>query len=189
MASSNKRLVLIIAALMIGLVAGGAYAVREASDGADHLRFKMGRFDATAQTKNVQEAVKLFNTYYGKFFSLGDYGGLHLFPAENMVKRRIVQEVDIWKRQGKLLIYDKDKAKQLDLQFLSPSHAYLVNQETYFISIQEAETRKLVGGVKALPIKVRYILRILDGQWRVAEYEVFGESEELPPLHAEVFLR
>jgi len=69
------------------------------------------------------------------------------------------------------------------VDLVSPVSAAAVAREVWFLTIQDRDTRKsLMSGVKANPIRVRYLMRKEEGTWRVIEYEVFGPDDTIPEL-------
>lgn len=151
---------------------------------SDNLRFNIGIYETDTDEKQIEATIELFNRYFATLFNTagGPSVALNELPAVNMVKRRVVQEIEIWMRNGKVLVYDKDVFEIQSIDLLSPESAVTVARETWFLNVQEKGTRKRMSAVKGNPIKVRYFLRKIEGSWKIIEYEVFGKDDTIPPL-------
>ncbi len=149
----------------------------------EYIALKSGLYSADSERKAIEETVRRFNAYYGMFFSTGgDIRGLGRVPASNLVKRRIVQEINIWSSEGKVLVYDKDKFEVERIGLIKPWLSELIAREVWFLNLQDIQTRKWLTEVKANPIRVRYILIKIDRTWKIIDYEVYKLDEEIPPL-------
>jgi len=136
--------------------------------------------------KEVGDTLNLFNRNFATFFNTGgNLAGLNEFPAANMIKRRIFQEINEWKKKNQLLVYDKDSFEIENITLLNTVTAVAVANEVWFLNVQEKDTRKKLSPVKANPIQVRYFLKKRDGMWGVVEYEVFGSKDDIPELKIE----
>lgn len=135
------------------------------------------------EEKAIEDTLKLFNRHFATFFNTGGrLEGLNEFPAANLIKRRIFQDINKWNKENSVLVYDKDLFEIISLEILAPIRAVAVAKEVWFLNVKDRETRKNLSAVKANPIKIRYILKKIDGSWRVIEYEVFGKDDDIPPL-------
>lgn len=153
-----------------------------------NLRFHLGLYDRKAEEKAIEDTLKLFNLHFATFFNTGgDLEGLNEFPASNLIKRRIFQEINEWRKNNSLLVYDKDVFNIDSIKIIDPVSAVATTEEVWFLNIQNIETRGYLSPVKANPIKVRYFLKKVDGKWLVIEYEVFGKKDDLPPLNERRF--
>jgi len=152
--------------------------------GLINFGFSLGMYDNEKGEKEIEETLKLFNRNFASFFNTGgSLAGLNEFPAANMIKRRIFQEVNEWKKNNQIIVYDKDVFELENVDLLSPVSAVAVAREVWFLTIQDRDTRKsLMSGVKANPIKVRYLMGKEGDNWRVIEYEVFGVDDDIPEL-------
>jgi hypothetical protein len=152
--------------------------------GVRNFSFTLGIYDSKKEEKEIEETLKLFNRNFASFFNTGgSLAGLNEFPAANMIKRRIFQEINDWRTNNHIIVYDKDVFELESVDLLSPVSAVAVAQEVWFLTIQDRDTRKsLMSGVKANPIRVRYLMRKEEGNWRVIEYEVFGPDDTIPEL-------
>jgi len=152
--------------------------------GLRNFGFSLGMYDHEKEAKAIEETLKLFNRNFASFFNTGgSLAGLNEFPAANMIKRRIFQEINDWKKNNQIIVYDRDVFELESVDLLSPVSAVAVAREVWFLTIQDRDTRKsLMSGVKANPIRVRYVMRKENNNWRVFEYEVFGVDDDIPEL-------
>lgn len=171
----------ILSAVAGALIALMAFFVRV--DGAvDGIKFRLGMWDKESAKSQVAETIQSFNSYYARFFSTGgDLEGLGTFPAENMIKRRIVQEINTWTADGKALVYDKYAVEVKDVELLSPVLATATVNESWSLMLRDTSVKQRRAGTKSLNIQVRYMLGRLDDQWKVLEYYVYGPDEEMLP--------
>ena len=154
---------------------------------AENFRFHMGLYDTAADEKQLENTLKLFNRNFATLFNTGGdlSSALNEFPAANMIKRRVVQEINDWARQEKVLVYDKDVFDIEEIDLLSPARAVVVAREVWFLNVQNRLARNEKSGVKASPIRVRYILKKIDDKWGVIEYEVFGKDDTIPVINTD----
>jgi hypothetical protein len=158
------------------------------SEGIQNLIFRLGMYDASMDKKAIEETLNLFNKHFATFFNTGgNLTGLNEFPAENMIKRRIFQEINKWTKNNQLIVYDKDVFEIESVDFLDPDRAIVVAQEVWFLSIQEKKSRKPLSAVKASPLRIRYFMKKTDGSWSVVEYEVFADTDKISPMRMERF--
>jgi hypothetical protein len=154
------------------------------ADGAgDGLRFRLGLSDREAEIKAVKEGVALFNIYYARLFtSAGDMEGLNLFPADNLIKRRVIQEIASWKEQGSALVYDRHGIDIQSVDLLGPERAVAVAEEHWALVLRDLATGRKSRGSKTLRCRCRYLLGKIEQEWKVLEYDVFGMHDLLPPV-------
>jgi hypothetical protein len=153
-------------------------------DGLVHLRFKLGLYDKAALEKSVEDTLKLFNKNFATLFNTGGETAfaLNAFPAENMIKRRVFQEINEWNKKNRVLVYDKDVFELEETVLLSTGRAVAVAREVWFLNVQNRQNRREKSGVKASPIRVRYYLEKVNDRWKVMEFEVFGKDDAVPPM-------
>jgi hypothetical protein len=172
-----------IVAVIAGFIIAMSVSFYLHSDGFDNFRFNVGLYDKEAEHRDIEKTIKLFNRYFATFFNTGgNLEGLDIIPAANLVKRRIVQEINQWRTENKVLTYDKDDFELEHIELLGPREAVAVAREVWFLNVQEFGTRKKLKGIKANPIRVRYILVKYKGDWKIEEYEVFHVDDEVPPF-------
>ena len=136
----------------------------------------------------IADTIKQFNKLYASFYDTGgSLNGLNDFPAANLVKRRIFQDIAEFSKKNELLVHDRDETKLLSITFIDAMSAEARTSETWFLSLQDAATRKPLSGVKSNQVKVRYLLKRGGGVWRVVEFEVFGKDDPIPSLPIQEF--
>ncbi len=150
-----------------------------------NLRFHLGLYDTPTEEKKIEATLKLFNRNFATLFNTGGNLALSLneFPAANMIKRRVVQEINDWAGNNKVLVYDKDVFELEKIDLISPERAMAVSREVWFLNVQNRKNRSEKSGVKANPIRVRYLLKKIDNKWLVIEYEVFGKDDDIPEMN------
>jgi len=173
-----------IFAVIVGAMCAVGLFVLLHKNAVRDAEFRLGLYDTSADEESIKKTLAAFNKIYATIY---DTGGttkqLNEFPAANLVKRRIYQEVYNWKDGGKVLAYDKFDVKPESVELIGPDRAVAITQEAWGLLL-----KKLVGGEsisegqKPLEIKVRYILGRTDAGWKVLEYEVYAPSGEVPEL-------
>ena len=176
----------IIVSGAVGILLAFSVSLFSHEQGLMNLAFYLGMHDKAKVEKEVGDTLNLFNRNFATFFNTGgNLAGLNEFPAANMIKRRIFQEINEWKKMNQLLVYDKDSFEIENITLLNTVTAVAVANEVWFLNIQEKDTRKKLSPVKANQIQVRYFLKKRDGMWGVVEYEVFGSKDDIPELKIE----
>lgn len=156
----------------------------------EYYRFKTGNFPREQEISGIKNTIKLFSaTVAGLYASGGIVAGLNTFPAEKLVKRRILQDIRMSKNEGKLYVMDRDKSKVNDIKLFSPDRAIAVVDEDWFGVYQNSVTRRQISGKKANLITVRYFLKKMWGKWVIVDYEIHARGEALPSVTAEVVLK
>ena len=169
-----------------GIILALSVSLFSHEEGLLNLRFHLGIYDSTKVEKELEDTLNLFNRNFATFFNTGgNLAGLNEFPAANLIKRRIFQEINDWKKKNQLLVYDKDSFEIVNITLLNTVTAVAVAKEVWFLNVQERETRKKLSPVKANPIQVRYFLKKVQGEWGVIEYEVFGSKDDIPEMKIE----
>jgi hypothetical protein len=180
----KNTIISVIAGMMLAIV----ISFLSHDNAIQNVMFRTGLYDRETEKKTVQETLKLFNRNFATFFNTGgNLSGLNEFPAENMIKRRIFQEINKWTKNNQIIVYDKDVFEIESIDFPDPDRATAVTREVWFLNIQEKETRKHLSPVKASSIRVRYIMKKIEGNWRVLEYEVFADTDDIPAMRMERF--
>ncbi len=174
-----KNIVSLIAAVITAL----ALSYYFNKDSLVNFKFHTGMYNTEEEKKAVENTLKLFNKNLATLFNTGgDLQSLNYIPAENLIKRRNVQEINEWTRNNKVLVYDKDGFEIEDIELLSRQGATAVSKEVWFLNVQNRQNRSEKSGVKANSIRVRYILGKQDNRWKIIEFEVFGKDDTIPPL-------
>jgi hypothetical protein len=178
----NKNILSSIAAVLTALAL--SFVLND--DSLDNLKFHTGLYNTAEEEKVIEMTLKQFNKHFATLFNTGgDLQSLNYIPAENLVKRRIVQEINEWSSNNEVLVYDRDVFEIEDIEFYSPERAVVTAEEVWFLNVQNREKRYKKSGVKASPIRVRYILVKHDDRWKVSEFEVYGKDDPVPPLRRE----
>ncbi|UCH45756.1 MAG: hypothetical protein JSV11_03350 [Nitrospiraceae bacterium] len=149
-----------------------------------NFAYFIGAYDHEMFVQEIEQTLKLFNRNFASFFNTGgSLAGLNEFPAANMIKRRIFQEIDDWRKNNQIIVYDRDVFELESIDRTSPVSAVAIAREVWFMTIQDRGTRKsIMSGVKANSIRVRYRMRKEGDTWRVTEYEVFGVEDTIPVI-------
>jgi hypothetical protein len=178
----------IIFAVLAGIILSASVSLFSHENSLESVGFHLGFYKKPVEEKAVEETLKLFNKHFATFFNTGgNLEGLNEFPASNLIKRRIFQEINEWTKKNQLLVYDKDSFEIEDITLFNSVTAIAVAKEVWFLNVQERDTRKKLSPVKANPIRVRYLLKKLKGMWGVVEYEVFSNEDDIPEMKIERF--
>ena len=173
---------LVIAAVAAGLL----LSLASHRNGLQNLSFHLGARNDRNVRGEIEETLNQFNRNFATFFNTGGSTEiLNEFPASPLIKRRIFQEIGQWTKENAVLVYDKDLFELETAELMRPDAAVAVAREVWFVTLQNAESRKAIGEMKANPLRVRYLLKRSGRRWQVETYEVFGEKEEMPPLPVE----
>ena len=175
-----------IMAVLAGIILSSSVSFFSHENSLENAAFYLGLDKRSAEEKAIEETLKLFNKHFATFFNTGgSLRGLNEFPAANMVKRRIFQEINEWSKKNQVIVYDKDHFEIETINMLSPVSAFAVAREVWFLSVQDKATRKHLSQTKANPIRVRYLLKKVNGSWGVLEYEVFSKNDDIPAMNME----
>ncbi|TAN44951.1 MAG: hypothetical protein EPN22_04800 [Nitrospirae bacterium] len=166
------------------IVLSFAAAVATNANGGRYLFFTLDKRATAKEDSNVRAAIKLFSAGIAGFYDTGGHtGGLNMFPADNLIKRRIFMDIEKLKQAGYIFVIDRDKTEIKSVSFFSPVHAVAVVDESWIMEYQERDTRRPLGKAHNV-ITVRYYLKKLWGKWIVLEYEVYERGDGIPPLSA-----
>ncbi len=169
-----------LVACIISFTSPGAY---------EHYRFKVHGDQKLTEIQAVRETIKLFSASMAGFYATGYMAGLVQFPADNLVRRRIFQDIRNWEQTGKMLVMDRDKSTVREVKFIAPGLAVALVDENWFSVYQDRATRRQISGKKANFIVVRYYLKKQWGRWIVIEYEVHQQGEQIPPVPVDKALK
>jgi hypothetical protein len=134
----------------------------------------------------IRTAVGYYNQYSSMFYNTGgDVKGLNEIPAAPLLKRRLFKDITMLKRDGLVMVFDRDKEEFVRISFVSAGSAVAETQETWFVTLQELRTRKPVFSVKAVPVRARYYLKRELRGWIVYNADVYPQSEAVPRLDRE----
>ncbi len=178
MISRRRDLVAAICGIALALLGAGLIN----GNPVQTLRFRLGLYGNGERIK-VEETIKHFNRDYATLYNTGGPTTmLGSFPADNLVKRRIFQEVRYWDQLNAVMVYDKESVKTTRIDFPAADRAVVVADEVWFICAQKVDTRERISTLKRNPVRIRYLLRLVRGKWRVSDFEVYNEGETLPVL-------
>jgi len=131
--------------------------------------------------------IEKFNQIYASFYVTGgNTFALNEFPAGNLVKRRIFQDINLWNNQHQWLIHDMHKAEVTRVQLMQTERAVVDTRELWDMWLRDTETGMKTGR-RTQAIQVRYYLAWNPGGWVVGDFEVYGDNEKLPELPEDVF--
>jgi hypothetical protein len=170
-------------AVFVGVLCALCMFVALHRGAVDDMKYQLGLYDSAPDVQEIRDAIELFNRLYARFFATGGNAeGLSEFPAANMVKRRIFQDISNWKSQDKMLAYDKFEVRPTSVELMGPRRAVVVTQEHWSLLAKDIGVTSGEKSSKSLLIQVRYILSKVRGRWIVDEFEVFGPNDHLPSL-------
>ncbi len=179
----------IILAVITGIILSSLISFFSHENSLENAGFHLGLYNRSVEEKAIEKTLKLFNKHFATFYNTsGNLRGLNEFPAANMVKRRIFQEINQWKKKNQVIVYDRDHFEIETVKMFSPLTAFAVAREVWFLKVQDSKTRKALSQSKANPIRVRYLMKKVDDKWGVLEYEVFSEKDDMPEMNTERFL-
>lgn len=183
---STKPVRISVLALLLAVVA--AFSTTPGSWSL--FRFKIGNYDREGETESIGQTIQLFSaTLAGLYLTVGNSPGLNIFPATNLIKRRILQEIRTNLDSGVVLAVDRDRSDVRQVLFSDSSHATAVVDEAWYMQYQDPASRRPVASKKANFITVRYYLKKMWGRWTVMDYEVYGRDDSIPPVQHERFVQ
>jgi hypothetical protein len=181
--NGRRRFLLLLATAGIALAASIGPAPRAA---LEHAAAHMLPAHQRADRERIAAAVRLYNRYSALFYNTGGgIEGLDEIPAGHLLKRRLFKDITMLKRDGLVMVFDKDTEELHGISILSPSAAIAETAETWFVSLQDYTTRKPLFSLKASRIRARYFLHREQRGWIVEDVSVYPASEQLPPLDAD----
>lgn len=148
----------------------------------DSFRFHTSPQLRQNETEAVKNTIKLFSSSVAGFYATGYVAGLTQFPADNLIRRRIFQDIRNWEQSGKKLVMDRDKLTMREVRFITPELAVALAEENWFSVYQDRNTRRQISEKRANLIVVRYYLKKKWGRWVVIEYEVHQQGDKIPPF-------
>ena len=152
----------------------------------NYYRFKTGNYDFAGETDAVTNTIRLFSgTLAGLYVSGGNPAGLNSFPAETMVRGRVIRDIGILHQMNLVLATDRDRSTVKQITFVDPAYAVAIIDEAWFMQLQNYSTRRPVSNKKANIITVRYFLKKQWSKWIVMEYEVYGRGDPILPVPLE----
>jgi hypothetical protein len=163
-------------------------------DGAvDNFRFFTYLDDREARVESVKAAVRQYNRVSASFYnSAGSLAGLNEMPAAPLLKRRFFKDINMLKREGKVMVFDRDHTEVRRIYFINRDLAVAEAEEVWAIAMQDAATRMPLFNLKAVEVKVRYLFHkeqfLQKGKiWVAHEADVYPKDEKVPELNITPF--
>lgn len=161
----------------------------------DNLLFRLNLYNVNEQEEAVKLAVKEYNMVSSGFYSMGGEAreGLDVIPAAPLVKRRLFKDINMLKRDGLLMVFDRDSDEVKRIYFPRRDIGVAETEEVWAVAIQDVNTREPVTGIKGVKVKVRYVFHKEPypgyGLRWVAHYvDVYPNNEETPELNVKKVL-
>jgi hypothetical protein len=158
-------------------------------DAFQNAAFNLSPEKRGKEAQLIESAIKNYNKYATTFYNTGDYiRGLTEIPADALLKKRLVQDINMLKNDGLVMVFDRDRVTLRDVSFRNRQFAVAVTEEVWLIALQDTYTRKPVFNVKGSEIKVRYLLRKEEfhkqgEKWIIHEADVYPGAETVPELN------
>ena len=178
-----KRIYLIIGATFLALLLS---IIHSGSSAIENFRFNQNLKDFGKERDAVTLAIKQYNINSADFYNTGgDKGGLDDIPAAPLLKRRLFKDINMLKEDGLVMVFDRDRDEIKRIYFPERNIAVAESVEVWAMALQEVKSRDLVYSIKAVEIKVRYILKWelspQRGQgWVVHHVDVYPIKEDIP---------
>lgn len=170
--------------ILVGVLAGIVAAFLSNDFALDNLKFHL-RGPGAFQKELLEQTVRLFNKNYAGFF---DTGGptveLNAFPADNLVKRRIFQDINLLLARSELLVHDLHKTEFTRIALPTRLSAVVETKELWDMWVKNLETDQRSASM-ARGYQFRYYLRPGPGRWEIWDFEVYGLDTVLPPSRIE----
>ncbi|MDT8316475.1 MAG: hypothetical protein RQ824_00600 [bacterium] len=155
------------------------------------MSFKLGLYDQKSEEEEVKMAVKQYNINSAQFYNTAgeDKSALPIIPAAPLLKRRLFKDINTLKKDGLLIVFDRDRDEFLNIYFPRRDLAVAETREVWAMVLQDVKTREPRTTVKAESVKVRYVLKKeaysrLGLVWVVYEADVYPDDERaIPPLN------
>ena len=98
----------------------------------ENFRFHSGFYDSVGVEEELVSTVRKFDRLYVEFYtSGGDISPLNEFPAANLVKRRIVQEIEGWAMKDSIFSHDRYMFEIRDVRLFRPDMGYVETAESW----------------------------------------------------------
>ncbi|MDH3976638.1 MAG: hypothetical protein OEV42_20435 [Deltaproteobacteria bacterium] len=157
------------------------------------LKFNVG-LGIKGDIEEIEGAVKQYNINSASFYNTaGLVAGLEEIPAAPLLKRRLFKDINMLKRDGLVMVFDRDRHEVKNIEFLRADLAAVETEEVWAVNLQEAESRKPLSSIKASHAKVRYILKkepFYDRgiMWVIYDADLYSPGEEVPQLNRQSVL-
>ena len=175
---------------VIGFLAALSISFINNIDGAvENFKFFVYMNDREAEVESVKAAVEKYNRVSASFYnSAGSLAGLNEMPAVPLLKRRFFKDINMLKRDGMVMVFDRDNTEIKRTYFINRDLAVAESEEVWAIALQDVATRRPVFGLKAVEVRVRYLFHkeqfLEQGKiWVAHEADVYPKGEEIPELN------
>lgn len=185
-----KKVSLIISAFFLALLLSAAVNRPIATSA---LKFNLG-LDMKGEIEEIEGAIKQYNINSASFYNTaGLLAGLEEIPAAPLLKRRLFKDINMLKRDGLVLVFDRDRHDIEKVEFIRADLAVVEADEVWAVNLQEAESRKPVSSIKASHVKVRYILKKEPFynrgiMWVIYDADLYPPDEEVSQLNRQSVL-
>ena len=159
-------------------------------DGAvENFKFFAYLSDREAERESVKAAVIQYNRVSASFYnSAGSLAGLNEMPAAPLLKRRFFKDINMLKRDGFVMVFDRDNTEIKKTYFIDRDLAVAESEEVWAVALQDAVTRRPVFNLKAVEVRVRYLFHkeefLQKGRvWVAYEADVYPIAEAIPELN------
>jgi len=146
-------------------------------------------YDREKEGRDIGDAIAQYNRNSASFYnSAGFPAGLEEIPAAPLIKRRLFKDINALKGDGLVLVFDRDRTEITDIVFLNRQTAVAKTLEIWAIDLQDIRTREPVFNMKALEVKVRYLLHkeefpdAEEKKWIIYSVDVYPGDETIPDL-------
>lgn len=187
-----KLLKLLSAAFILGLFLSFA---QNGISAPDNLLFRLKLYNVKEQEEAVRQAVKEYNIVSAGFYSMaGDAKeGLAVIPAAPLLKRRLFKDINMLKRDGLVMVFDRDRDEVKRVYFPRRDIAVAETFEVWAVGLQDVKTRKPAFTVKGVEVKARYLFHKepYPGhglRWVAYDVDVYPMDEEIPELNVKKVL-
>jgi hypothetical protein len=181
-----KKIFIFLLAFLIALTS--SYLINK-ENALDNLKFNISSEYKHQEIEAIKSAVKQYNTNSASFYnSAGFLAGIDEIPAAPLLKRMLLKDINMLKRDNLVMVFDKDSVEFDDVTFISREIAVAHTHEVWAVMLQEIETRKPSSTIKGVEINVRYALykgslRGEEPHWVVFEVSVYPKGEKIPELN------
>lgn len=156
----------------------------------DNMLFRLNLYNVKEQKEFVMMAVKEYNLVSSGFYSTAGEAkeGLAYIPAAPLLKRRLFKDINMLKRDGLVMVFDRDRDELKGVYFPKRDVAVAETEEVWAVAIQDVKTRESVTTVKGVEVKARYVLHkeAYPGKgltWVVHYVDVYPADEDVPDLN------
>jgi uncharacterized membrane protein len=163
--------------------------INNGGNSIENLKFNLNLDNRESEINAIESALRDYNKISASFYnSAGHTGGLKEMPSAPLVKRRLFKDINMLKRDGLVMVFDKNGSGIKNINFLNRELVMAETDEVWAVALQDVNTRKSIFGTKAVEVKVRYVLhkeRFYNQgkKWIVYEADVYPKNESIPDLN------